>query len=89
MATIVTQPLRSDPAENTTSGDFNLVGIAVAATWAIGLVVGIAALATGHLGVALTALSIAVVAPFAGLALTSLSGSFPTSFEGMDQHRFD
>lgn len=89
MATIVTQPLRSDPAEGTTSSDFNPVGIAVAAIWAIGLVLGIIALATGHLGVALMALSIAVVAPFVGLAWTSFFGSFPTPFDEMDQHRFD
>ncbi|PJE23686.1 MAG: hypothetical protein CK431_10055 [Mycobacterium sp.] len=89
MATIVTQPLRSDPAENTTGSDFNPVGVAVAAIWAIGLVLGIVALATGHIGVALMALSIAVVAPFVGLAWTSFSGGFPTSFDEMDQHRFD
>lgn len=89
MATIVTQPLRSDPVETTASSDFNPVGIAVAAVWAIGLVLGIVALATGHLGVALLALSIAVVAPFLGLAWTSFSGGFPTSFDGMDQHSFD
>lgn len=89
MATMVTQPLRSDPVENTASSDFNPVGIAVAAIWAIGLVLGIIALATGHLGVALMALSIAVVAPFFGLAWTSFFGGFPTSFDGIDQHRFD
>lgn len=89
MATIVTRPLRSDPAEGTTSSDFNPVGIAVAAIWAIGLVVGIVALATGHIGVALMTLSIAVAAPFLGLAWTSFFGSFPTPFAEMDQHRFD
>ncbi|WP_205877578.1 hypothetical protein [Mycobacterium camsae] len=89
MATIATQPLRSDrPAENTNSNDFNVVGIAVAAIWAIGLVVGIIALVTGQLGVALVALSIAVVAPLFGLAWTRLSGSFRPSFDRMDQQRF-
>lgn len=79
MATIVTQPLRSDrPAENTNSTDFNVAGVAVAAIWAIGLTVGIVALVTGHLGVALISLLIAVVTPPFGLMWTHHSGCFPT-----------
>lgn len=89
MATIVTQPLRSDrSADNSNSNDFNVVGIAVAAIWAIGLLAGIVALTTGHLGVALVALSIAVVAPLFGLAWTRVCGSFLPSLDGLDQQRF-
>lgn len=76
MATMVTHALRSDrPAENTNSTDLNAVGVVVAAIWVIGLTMGIAALATGHLGVASATLLIAVLTPLFGLAWTRLSGT--------------
>jgi len=87
MATMLTQPLRSErPAENSNASDFNSVGVAVAAIWVIGLMVGIVALATGHLGVASTALLIAVLTPLFGLAWTHLSGT-QAAFHEAD--RFD
>lgn len=87
MATMVTHALRSDrPAENTNSTDLNAVGVVVAAIWVIGLMVGIAALATGHLGVASTALLIAFLTPLFGLAWTHLSGT-QAAFHEAD--RFD
>lgn len=90
MATMVTQSLKSArPAENVNRSDVNVVGVAFAVIWAIGLVLGIIALATGQLGPALIALLTAVVAPFFGLAWTRFSGSFPVSADGMDQHRVD
>lgn len=87
MATMLTQPLRSErPAENTNSTDLNAVGVVVAAIWVMGLTMGIAALATGHLGVALAALLIAVLTPLFGLAWTHLSGT-QSAFHEAD--RFD
>jgi len=86
---MVTHALRSDrPAENTNSTDLNAVGVVVAAIWVIGLMVGIVALATGHLGVASTALLIAVLTPLFGLAWTHHSGT-QSAFHEADRYRFD
>jgi hypothetical protein len=48
-------------------------GVVAAAVWAVGLVVGVLALVTGHAGAAVVALLLAVVAPWFGLAWVSRS----------------
>jgi hypothetical protein len=45
--------------------------LVAAAIWAAGAVVGVVALVTGHIGLAIAALIVAVVAPWAGLACVS------------------
>lgn len=55
-------------AAGSTQGDFSMPGLAAAAIWAIGLIVGMSSLATGHLAVALLALVVAVITPWIGLA---------------------
>jgi hypothetical protein len=44
-----------------------------AAIWVVGLVVGVVAIATGHAGLAIVALALAVTAPWVGLAWVSHS----------------
>jgi hypothetical protein len=48
-------------------------GLVAAAIWAVGLVVGVLAIATGHAGVAIVMLALAVAAPWVGLAWVSHS----------------
>jgi hypothetical protein len=50
-----------------------VAGRVAAAVWAVGLVVGVLALATGHAGAAVVALLPAVAAPWGGLAWISRS----------------
>jgi Flp pilus assembly protein TadB len=49
----------------------NIPGLVAASIWAVGLAVGVVALATGHAGAAVVALLLAVVAPWFGLAWVS------------------
>jgi hypothetical protein len=49
----------------------SVAGFVAAGIWAVGLVVGVLALVTGHAGVAVVALILAVAAPWAGLAWVS------------------
>jgi hypothetical protein len=51
--------------------DVSFPGLVAAAGWAVGIVVGVWALATGHAGVAVVALVVAVVAPWFGVAWVS------------------
>lgn len=51
----------------------SVAGRVAAAVWAVGLAVGVAALATGHAGAAVVALLPAVAAPWGGLAWISRS----------------
>jgi hypothetical protein len=46
-------------------------GVVAAAIWAVGLVVGVLAMVTGHAGLAIVALVLAVAAPWLGLAWVS------------------
>jgi hypothetical protein len=48
-------------------------GMMAAAIWVVGLVVGVVAIATGHAGLAIVALGLAVTAPWVGLAWVSHS----------------
>jgi hypothetical protein len=48
-------------------------GMMAAAIWVVGLVVGVVAIATGHAGLAILALALAVTAPWVGLAWVSHS----------------
>jgi hypothetical protein len=50
-----------------------LPGAVAAATWAVGLVVGVLAIATGHAVLAIATLVLAVAAPWVGLAWVSRS----------------
>ncbi|OBK46994.1 hypothetical protein [Mycobacterium sp. 1081908.1] len=51
----------------------SIPGLVAAATWAVGLAVGVLALITGHAGPAVVALLLAVVAPWLGLVWVSRS----------------
>jgi hypothetical protein len=51
----------------------SISGLVAAAVWAVGLAVGVLALVTGHVGAAVVALLVAVVAPWFGLAWVSRS----------------
>jgi hypothetical protein len=51
----------------------SIPGLVAAAVWVVGLAVGVLALVTGHAGVAVVALLLAVVAPWFGLAWVSRS----------------
>jgi hypothetical protein len=51
--------------------DLSVAGFVAAGIWAVGLVVGVLALMTGHAGVAVVALILAVGAPWAALAWVS------------------
>ncbi len=51
----------------------SIPGLVAAAVWAVGLAVGVLALVTGHVGAAVVALLLAVVAPWFGLACVSRS----------------
>ena len=51
----------------------SIPGLVAAGTWAVGLAVGVLALATGHAGAAVVALLLAVAAPWFGLAWVSRS----------------
>ena len=55
------------PAGEGREADFSVPGIVAAAIWAVGLVVGVFAMATGHAVVAVVALVVAVAAPWFGL----------------------
>lgn len=61
-------------------------GLVAAATWAAGAVAGVVALATGHAGLAIAALIVAVVAPWAGLAVVSQGGDRIDSFAAATRH---
>ena len=51
--------------------DVSFPGLVAAAGWAVGVAVGVSALVTGHAGVAVVALVVAVVAPWLGVAWVS------------------
>jgi hypothetical protein len=51
--------------------DLHFPGLVAAAIWVVGLVIGVAAFATGHTWIALVALVAAVLAPWFGLAWVS------------------
>jgi hypothetical protein len=51
----------------------SIPGLVAAGTWVVGLVVGVLALVTGHVGAAVVALLVAVAAPWFGLAWLSRS----------------
>ncbi|MCV7079629.1 hypothetical protein H7I94_31530 [Mycobacterium szulgai] len=72
----------------------SIPGLIAAGVWAIGLVVGLIALATGHAAVAGVSLVLAVMSPWFGLAWVSHSqrrvaheavsvGSFSSSWHGL------
>ncbi|CAM4113433.1 hypothetical protein MB901379_04583 [Mycobacterium basiliense] len=50
---------------------FSVPGMIVAATWALGLLIGLVGLATGHASVAVAALVLAVISPWIGLVWKS------------------
>ena len=52
---------------------FNVAGLVAAAIWAVGLLVGVFAVVTGHTGVAVIPLVLAVMAPWFGLTWVSHS----------------
>ncbi|MDT5259174.1 MAG: hypothetical protein QOD10_4254 [Mycobacterium sp.] len=51
--------------------DVSVPGLVAAAGWAVGFLVGVWALVTGHAGAAVVALAVAVVAPWFGAAWVS------------------
>jgi hypothetical protein len=51
--------------------DFSFPGLLAGAIWAVGLLIGVVAFATGHTWIALVALGAAVLAPWFGLAWVS------------------
>jgi hypothetical protein len=51
--------------------DVSVPGLVATVGWAVGFVVGVWALVTGHAGVAVLALVVAVVAPWFGVAWVS------------------
>jgi hypothetical protein len=53
--------------------DFGIPGRVAAALWALGVLVGVLALLTGHAGLAIMGLVLAVAAPWFGLAWVSHS----------------
>ncbi|CAM2878668.1 hypothetical protein BST27_16760 [Mycobacterium intermedium] len=61
-----------------------LPGVIFALTWAICLIAGIIALATGHGAVAAVTLCLAVLSPWVGLAWVSRSRSGSGQFEPAD-----
>jgi Flp pilus assembly protein TadB len=70
--------LAADPFEHAPAGaavgldhSFHLPGLVAAAIWAVGLLIGVVAFATGHTWIALVALCAAVLAPWFGLAWVS------------------
>ena len=65
---------RSAATGVSTQSDFSVPGLAAAAIWAIGLIVGISSIATGHFTVALLALVVAVITPWIGLAWVRTGG---------------
>ncbi len=57
--------------------DFGLPGRVAAAVWALGVLAGVLALLTGHAGLAIAGLVVAVAAPWLGLAWVSHSRRRP------------
>ncbi len=53
--------------------DFGVPGRVAAAVWALGVLAGVLALLTGHAGLAIAGLVLAVAAPWVGLAWVSHS----------------
>ncbi|BDB45449.1 MULTISPECIES: hypothetical protein [Mycobacterium] len=66
--TAVHGPVPSSESEVPT---VTLPGLAAAGVWAVGLIVGVVALLTGHLLVAGVALVLAIMAPWFGMAWVS------------------
>lgn len=64
---------RNEQLNGADHGEVNPVGVVAAALWAVGLIAGIVALATGHGAAATVILSFAVMAPWVGLAWVSRS----------------
>ncbi|OBJ50758.1 hypothetical protein [Mycobacterium sp. 1423905.2] len=56
------------PAGDADASGVSIPGLIAAGAWALGLVVGLIALTTSHLGVAAVALVAAVISPWVGLA---------------------
>ncbi|OBF58318.1 hypothetical protein A5787_23470 [Mycobacterium sp. 852002-50816_SCH5313054-b] len=57
--------------------DFGVPGRVAAALWALGVLAGVLALLTGHAGLAIAGLVLAVAAPWVGLAWVSHSRRRP------------
>lgn len=60
-------------AANGPHAQFSVPGLVAASIWVLGLLAGVGALATGHALVAIVALTLAVAAPWFGLAWVSRS----------------
>ncbi|MDP7706441.1 hypothetical protein [Mycobacterium sp. TY815] len=70
MVYIGTDPLVHGPATTSDSGEraVSVPGLVAAATWAVGLVIGLVAMASGHELLAGVALVLAIMSPWLGLA---------------------
>jgi hypothetical protein len=67
-------------------GHASAAGLVAAGIWAVGAVAGVVALATGHAGLAIAALIVAVVAPWVGLAFVSHGHPWTYSVAAAGRH---